>query len=121
MTPEQKAKLEARRAALLDVLVDEADPSTWPKSDTKEGRGDRAWMKTNAIKTAALIVKIEDLVGLRGVLAGPLRPSKEHDDELEEGETAGASAGDAADVDKLIKAAGAKVKRIRDGAKKSKG
>lgn len=121
MTPDQKAKLEARRAALLEILIAECDPAAWPTMETKEGRGDRAWFKTNAVKTATLIVKIEDLCGLRGVLRSPLGGNPDGED-LDESDTAGASAAaDERDVDKLIKDAGKKVARIRDGSKKQKG
>jgi hypothetical protein len=121
MTPDQKAKLEARRNALLDVLVEEADPSGWPSSDTKEGRGDRAWLKTNAIKTAALIVKIEDLVGLRGVLRPSGAPGNPNSEEVDEGETDDAAeAASERETEQLIRDAGAKVRRLRDGGNKKK-
>ena len=113
MTPDQKAKLETRRSLLIDVLIDEADSTQFATMDTRDGRGDRQWQKTNAIKTATLIMRIEDLIGLRGAGAGSVPTPKAGDDE---DDTVGASAG-SADVDKLIRDAGEKVARLR-GAKK---
>ena len=113
MTPEQKDKLLTRHNLLIDELIIEADPTKFADLHTRDGRGDRQWQKTNAIKTATLIMRIEELVGMRrfGVPAVP----KEGD---EDGDAAGASAG-SADVDKLIAEAGAKVARISGGKKQS--
>lgn len=108
MTPEQKLALEGRREKLVDLLIEEADPGKFPTMETKEGRGDRAWHKANAIKTATLIMRIEDLMGLRGIGTGTALPKETE----EETETDGASAGPS-DIDKLIASADGKVSRIR--------
>ena len=117
MTPEQKAILDARRAKLIDVLCDEADPEKFATMDTRDGRGDRQWQKSNAIKTATLIMRIEDLIGLRGAGAGWQAPPKDRD---EDGDAEGASAGPS-EVDRLIAEANGKVQRIAPEKKKAGG
>lgn len=116
MTPEQRAKLEANRVALLTVLGEEADPGRFPGMATREERGDRQWHKTNAIKTATLIMRLEELLGLRGHGAGTGRPPSDDDDETT---TKGASAGPS-ETDALIRAAGNKVAQIRKGGGRGK-
>lgn len=105
MTPDQQALLEQRRAKLIDVLIDEADPDKFATNETRDGRGDRNWQKANAIKTATLIMRIDGLLcdAHRRNIGAPL-DDDEHD-------TGGASAGPK-EIDKLISEAGAKVARI---------
>lgn len=114
MTPEQKLKLEQLRVDLIDVLIIEADPKSFPTMDTKEGRGDRQWFKSNAIKTATLAMRIEDLIGRPG-WGGNRKP-----DDDEDGDAGGATAG-ASEIEQLIANAGNKVERISPSKKKASG
>lgn len=110
MTPEQRAKLLTRRALLIDVLIEEADPTRFADNETREGRGDRSWQKANAIKTAALIIRIEELIGMRGKGGGMLLVTKEDESEGDHASEA--------ELNRLIKDAGNKVARIEGGKKR---
>lgn len=62
LSAESLKKLEQRQTELADVFIEEADTSKWPTPDTRDGRGDRYWMKRNAGATATLIVKIQTIL-----------------------------------------------------------
>lgn len=68
MTPEQIEKLEELQERLADVFLDEADPRNWPGADVKQvdmkqqDRGDRVWIKKNAMGTVNLICRITTLL-----------------------------------------------------------
>lgn len=122
MSPEQKKRLEQARANLYDVLIEEVeDPA--PSMKTKEGRGDRYWKKKNAIASANLIMRLEDLLGLRGVGASwrGRKDDEKPDDQPAAGEAE--SAGKSGDPEKLIAEAEAKVAaRLKGkGAERGKG
>lgn len=55
-------KLEQRQTELATVFVEETDVTKWPTPDTRDGRGDRYWIKRNAGSTATLIVKIQSIL-----------------------------------------------------------
>jgi hypothetical protein len=55
-------KLEQRQVELADVFIEETDTTKWPTPDTRDGRGDRYWIKRNAGSTATLIVKIQSIL-----------------------------------------------------------
>lgn len=52
---------QAREAALAE-LVKESDPKNWPDMKSQQGRGDRYWMKKNAIATVELIESLETAI-----------------------------------------------------------
>lgn len=120
MSPDQKTRLERQRQTLYEVLAEELE-TPLPTLKTAQGRGDRVWLKKNAIVTANLIMRIEDLLGLRGAGAWANRkPAEDPEDPLEggDGEAAAAVAGEGAE--KLIAEAQAKVERkLRVVPKKS--
>lgn len=68
MTPEQIEKLEELQERLADVFLDEADPRNWPGAGVKQvdmkqqDRGDRVWIKKNAMGTVNLICRITTLL-----------------------------------------------------------
>ena len=63
MIPTDKLdQLEARAVALVDLFIAESDPTGWPSTDTKQGRGDRVWMKKNCVQTLAIVEQIRRLV-----------------------------------------------------------
>jgi len=60
---DQIAKLQEAQDKALSELAVEANPESWPKGDTQQGRGDRLWMKKNAIATAELIETLGRVIG----------------------------------------------------------
>lgn len=68
MTPEQLEKLQDLQERLADVFLDEADPRNWPGAGVKQAdmeqkdRGDRVWIKKNAMGTVNLICRITTLL-----------------------------------------------------------
>ena len=68
MTPEQIEKLEELQERLADVFLDEANPDNWPGAGVKQvdmkqqDRGDRVWIKKNAMGTVNLICRITTLL-----------------------------------------------------------
>jgi len=89
MKQEQVDKLTALNDRLLDMFFEECDIDQWPTTETKEGRGDRYWMKKNATTTLALIGRIHGIMALNSALL-----LNEAEDEKED-----------AGLDKQIKAA----------------
>lgn len=70
MRQDQFERLQEIIEKLTDVLIDEADPATWPGAgmaptamDAKT-RGDRYWTKKNAAATLALNMRCINLVGV---------------------------------------------------------
>ena len=70
MHNDYKTRLTALSDKLTDVVLDEADPDTWPGADkpldkhTKQERGDRYWCKKNAAASLTLLVKVHSLIGM---------------------------------------------------------
>lgn len=68
MKQEQFERLQALHEKLVDVLLDEADPEKWPGAGLlpsqmdAQTRGDRYWVKKNAVATIALTQRIQTLV-----------------------------------------------------------
>lgn len=96
MTPEQMQKLQELEGKLVDVVLTEADPDTWPgagkelKSLDKGERGDRYWSKKNASASMALLMKVYSLTSqAQRIAAGypqPLKAEgevKDHDGDLD--------------------------------------
>ena len=69
MRADQLTRLNVLSEGLADVLIDEADPASWPGAGTrladltKADRGDRYWCKKNAFATVALLARVEQLRG----------------------------------------------------------
>lgn len=67
MRPDQKARLDEIAELLTEAFLEEADPREWPGAGrpaaawSKEERGDRHWIKKNAIGTAAVLRSLHDL------------------------------------------------------------
>ncbi len=63
MRDDQLKRLEQVQERLLDVVMQEADPDTWPGVGkpigemSQQERGDRYWCKKNAAATLSLIAK----------------------------------------------------------------
>ena len=62
LTDTQVELLEAKARELVDLALAELDLSKWPDLETKEGRGDRVWMKKNAIESMRLVDQIRSLL-----------------------------------------------------------
>lgn len=58
LTHDDIVLLEQRQRELLTLFLEESDKSKWPSTDTKDGRGDRVWMKKNAQATLMLVDEI---------------------------------------------------------------
>jgi hypothetical protein len=54
--------LRARAVQLVALFLEESDPTKWPSTDTKEGRGDRVWLKKSATQTLVLVEQIRQLL-----------------------------------------------------------
>jgi hypothetical protein len=65
MRQDQLEKLASLQERIADVFLDEAEPDKWPSLDTAVGRGDRYWLKKNASASLAIMLKLENLLGLR--------------------------------------------------------
>jgi hypothetical protein len=69
MREDQYTRLQALSEQLTDILIGEADPTTWPGKDTPlaemttNQRGDRYWCKKNAFATVSLLGRVHNLVG----------------------------------------------------------
>lgn len=68
MKKSQIEKLKELQERLADVFLDEADPMNWPGAGVKQAdmeqkaRGDRVWIKKNAMGTVNLICRIATLL-----------------------------------------------------------
>lgn len=86
MRPDQLERLRDLEERLADVVLEEADPDTWPGAGqpladlTQQQRGDRFWCKRNAAATFGLLERtvrtLADAVAPHGGRC------EEHDDEL---------------------------------------
>jgi hypothetical protein len=61
--------LRARAVELVAVFLEESNPASWPSSKTKEGRGDRVWLKKSATQTLIIIEQIRQILARQP--AGP--------------------------------------------------
>ena len=82
LTLEQLAKLEAKGRELADLVLLELDTAKWPSMESKEGRGDRVWVKKNVSASLMLIDQIQRVLRAQPLEAPPATPSEV------EGETA---------------------------------
>lgn len=58
LRPDQLERLNDLTQRLTEVFLEEADPATWPSMDSRDGRGDRLWLKKNAAKTLAIVTQL---------------------------------------------------------------
>lgn len=72
---------QARDAALAE-LVKESDPKNWPDMKSQQGRGDRYWMKKNAIATVELIESLNTAIGLEASISQGSAPHQKVDPKL---------------------------------------
>ena len=76
--------LRARAVQLVALFLEESDPTKWPTTDTKEGRGDRVWLKKSATQTLVLVEQIRQLLARTPSELPPLSPG---DDDERDAET----------------------------------
>jgi|GEM_PF-6468564 len=82
MHNDYKIRLNAPSDKLTDVVLEEADPDTWPSAakppdkHTKQERGDRHWCKNNAAALLTLLVKVRLLIGMLTHGGTPVRIGK---------------------------------------------
>lgn len=104
MRDDQYQRLQALSEKLTDVVLDEADPASWPgdgmttemwrqleaadRNEAQRIRGDRYWSKKNAAATLTLLTKVYTITGI-----------------IERSVPPPADADDAGDLEKEIKAA----------------
>lgn len=68
MRPDQLQRLQELSEKLADVVLEEADPETWPGAGvpladmSNEQRGNRYWAKKNAAATFALLERTTSLL-----------------------------------------------------------
>lgn len=90
MREDQKARLDEIEELLAEEFLAEADPREWPGFGTppadwtREQRGDRQWIKKNAIGTAATLRSLHDLIDRhnKNASADP-ETQEERDDDLD--------------------------------------
>lgn len=86
MRPDQYTKLQSLSEKLADVFIQEANPDNWPGAGLlpadmdKQTRGDRYWVKKNAVATLSLLTKMDTLKGV----AAPAADSAETEGLLDE-------------------------------------
>ena len=76
--------LRARAVQLVALFLEESDPTKWPSTDTKEGRGDRVWLKKSATQTLVLVEQIRQLLARTPSELPPRAPG---DDDERDAET----------------------------------
>ena len=79
LTAEQIVALELKARQLVEVALVELDTAQWPTLDSKDGRGDRVWLKKNAAETLRLVDQIRALLRTQPG-AGDAPPPAEQDD-----------------------------------------
>ena len=71
MRPDQLERMQDLAEKLADVVLEEADPETWPGAGipladlTQQQRGDRFWSKKNAAATFVLLGKVAEIIARR--------------------------------------------------------
>lgn len=77
MRPDQLKRLQDLTEKLADVVLEEADPATWPGAGiksaewTQQERGDRYWQKKNAAATFMLLSKADEIIQRRSAAKSP--------------------------------------------------
>lgn len=121
MRQDQFEKIQAMNESLADVFINEVNPANWPGAnqpiDMQDAkiRGDRYWMKKNAVATMTLMQRIAVFVGMvqRGTL--PLASEFVSDDSGETGEN---DVSIDKEISKFEKMAAAAIKDIQDNTGK---
>ena len=75
--------LRARAVQLVALFLEESDPTSWPSPDTKEGRGDRVWLKKSATQTLVLVEQIRQLLARRASELPPQAPGADDEQDAE--------------------------------------
>lgn len=87
MRQDQFEALQARAEQLVDVFLNESDPTKWPGAGIepanmeKATRGDRYWCKKDAVATLACATRITNLLGVIRERAVPVDPGATDDGE----------------------------------------
>lgn len=84
LTLEQLAKLEAKARELADLVLLELDTAKWPSMASKEGRGDRVWVKKNVSASLVLIDQIQRVLRAQPLEAPPEVPGSRDGETAEE-------------------------------------
>jgi hypothetical protein len=80
--PDQLERMNDLAQRLTEVFLEECDPTHWPDLDSRDGRGDRLWLKKNAAKTLAIVTQLV-FVGQR-IEGRDSNAPTEHDHDLEQ-------------------------------------
>jgi hypothetical protein len=117
MRQDQFEKLQQLEEKLADVFIGEAEPAKWPGHGIDPGamdqktRGDRYWVKKNAVATLSLMQRVAVTIGqvqLRGAGTTPEKPAEGGEqDHLD------------AEVQGYEKEAAKLLKDMQDGARKT--
>lgn len=95
MRLDQITRLQELSEGLAEVVIEEADPRTWPGAGkpldalTKDERGDRYWTKKNAAASMTLLVKVMNITATlsSGKSSATGDQESELDDELARAES----------------------------------
>lgn len=66
-------RMATLRDQLVDLFLKEADPASWPGTDTMQERGDRVWAKKSAEATGRLAMRAAELVAMTSVIGNRFR------------------------------------------------
>lgn len=80
MREDQLIALADIQAEVCDVFIEECQTKDWPDLDTKQGRGDRYWLKQNASASLKLVAQIENVLAARAARLAS-KPHSANDDE----------------------------------------
>lgn len=93
MRQDQFERLQALGEKLMDVFLDEADPSSWPGQGLKIGvmdaqtRGDLYWVRKTAASAGMLYTRVMSMVGQVQMAGAGTTPPAQGDDTPEPAET----------------------------------
>lgn len=91
MRDDQRIRLEELSDTLTEVVLEEADPKSWPGEGipldamSKDERGDRYWCKKNAAATLALLTKLHTVLD-RAAAGVPTEEGDDMEDEIRKAE-----------------------------------
>lgn len=91
MRDDQRVRLEELSDTLTEVVLEEADPKSWPGEGipldamSKDERGDRYWCKKNAAATLALLTKLHTVLD-RAAAGVPADEGDDMEDEIRKAE-----------------------------------
>jgi hypothetical protein len=86
MRQDQFEKLQALSEKLMDVFLDEADPSSWPGQGLKIGamdaqtRGDLYWVRKTAASAGMLYTRVAAMIGNVQLAGAGTTPAPEADE-----------------------------------------